>query len=406
MRTAKWVMTAALTTALSACNCGPVTGPDGGTGGGGGGTGGGTTGGGSGGGGGGTGGGVGGGGGAASFTLALTPAAISLAPGGTATIQVDVTRMTGFTGSVALTLEGAPADVTGVFTPNPVNSSTDLSVMGLSIPLTADAGVTTATIKGTSGANVVTTPLALTITAPAETLLINDDGSADNNGTMPATPSPSDLLFTQLLNATGAPWAQFVVTTRENGPSFDQVKNFKTLIWYTGARFGGQGNVETLSSADEIVLQAFLDQGNRKVILFSNSYIYGLPSSTTWTATADTFLSNYLGCIGGESDKLNDATFSAVGGGVMAGLSLSVGLDTPIQTYTDPINPKVGTDSLFTAMLNPNGAGVIAATIASGRKSVGTAGTSTAVYFGFSFENVIDVGGNSKSAAFTRLLAY
>lgn len=411
MRTASWLMTAALTAALSGCNCGPVSNPDGGTGGGGGGggtTGGGTGGGGTGGGGGGSsGGGTGGGGGGvvASFTLDLTPAAVSLAPGGTTTIQVGIDRDPGFTGTVQLGLEGAPAGVTATFTPNPVNGSTTQSSLALNIPLTATPGLTSATIKGTSGALIVTTPLALTVTAPAQVLLVDDDGSDNNQGDTQVVPSPSDLLFTQLLEATGEPWAQYVVPTAVSGPSFEQVKNFQTIIWYTGARWGGTANVNTLSSSDEIVLKAFLDQGGRKVIIFSNAYIYGMPG-TTWTSTTDTFFSNYLGCAGGEADKLNDASFEASGVTVMAGLTLNVGFDTPVNSFTDPVNPKTGTDVFFTAVLDPDGNGDVVTPVAVGRRNVGTAGTSTAIYFGFTFENVIDVSVNSKSTVFGRLLSY
>ncbi len=403
MRAASWVVTAVLSMAFSACNCGPVTGPDGGTGGGN--TGGGTTGGG-----GGSGGGSGGGGGAAAqFTLTLNPGALSLAPGGTGSVSVEVVRVGSFAGDVQLSLENAPAGVTAVFTPNPVNSSTTLSVMGLTIPMPLDAGISIASVKGTSGTDIARATLALTITPPADVLLVDDDGSENNYNTVPATPSASDVLFTQLLTAAAVPYVQYVVPASTNGPTFEQVKNFKTVIWYTGARYGGGGgNVETISSTDELVLKAFLDQGNRKVLIFANSYLYGLPA-IDWTSNhGNGFVGDYLGLEGGAVDKLNDATFTATGGAAttMAGLIVSVGYNNPISTFTDPVNPKVGTDSLFTAMLDPDGNGVAQTCIASGRKNIGTAGNSKAVYFGFSFENIVDVGSNSKPAVFNRLLAY
>lgn len=379
--------------ALGACNCGPGPGTDGGTGGGGAtGGGGGTTG--------------GGGGGTAAFRLSVSPATLSLAPGGSGQRTVEVIRQGSFTGDVQLALEGAPTGVTATFTPNPVTGTS--AVMALTVPLTATPGTSNVTIKGTGNGETATTPLALTITPQAQWLLIDDDGSDNNNGAMPATPSASDLVFTALLQPqSGASWVTYVVPTSMNGPSFDQVKNFQMLIWYTGDRYGGVGNVSTLSSADEVVLKAFLDQGNRKVLIFSNSYIYGFPSGTDWTTTNNTFFRDYVGAAGGASDRLNNVSFSATGAGTMTNLTLAVAADTPINTYTDPINPRSGTDVLFTAVLDPDGSGTSLATpIAVGRKNVGTAGTSSCVYFGFSFENVTDVGTGTKGEVFARLEGY
>ncbi len=103
---------------------------------------------------------------------------------------------------------------------------------------------------------------------------------------------------------------------------------------------------------------------------------------------------------------MNSAGYSVTGATAMAGLTLNVAYNTPINSYTDPVNPATGTDIFFSTMLDPDGNGVVDAAVATGRKNIGTAGTSKAIVFGFPFEDIVDVGTNSKAAVFTRLLAY
>ncbi len=127
--------------------------------------------------------------------------------------------------------------------------------------------------------------------------------------------------------------------------------------------------------SDEAILKASLDQGGRKLVIFASSYFYGQPSGNNWTTAVGPFLSQYVGAQGIAWDCLNHQTYTTTGVGPMAGISMMVADDAPVNTYTDPINPAAGTEPFFTADLDP-GTGVVAATaIASGRKNVGTAGT-------------------------------
>lgn len=381
-------------------SCGSPSTPDGGTGGG---SGGGATGGG---GGGSTGGGTGGGGGGstAQFTFALSATSVSLGQGSVSTVTATLTR-TGDTGPVAFTLSGQPVGVTGAFNPSSVTS--DSTQLTLTAATTAVIGSSSLTVQASGTSGVVTATLPLHVTAPVAVLLVDDDGSDNNQGLANPVASASDDLFRNLLTSAAVPFDVFVVTKDANGPNFAALKNYTTIIWYCGSQYGGTANAGTVSSVDEVNLGAFLDQANRKVVLFADEYLYGTPQGATWTASSSTFVSQYVGAVGYAWDSLNHQAYSATGAGPMAGLALSVASDTPVDTYTDPINPATGTDVLFTAMLDPDGLhGVIAAAIATGRKNVGTAGSSKALYFGFPFENVVDVSANSKSAAFAKVLAY
>ena len=69
--------------------------------------------------------------------LALSSAAVTVVQGQTATVTASITRSGGFTGAVALALEGAPAGLTGTFAPASVPGGATSSTL----TLTADAAL-------------------------------------------------------------------------------------------------------------------------------------------------------------------------------------------------------------------------------------------------------------------------
>lgn len=96
------------------------------------------------------------------FSLKAEPAVVTLAPGGTATITITITR-TNHTEAVRFTAKNLPAGVTATFDP--------VSATGPSLKLTltaaADAASATAniTVEGTDGVRTKTTAIGLTIAA-------------------------------------------------------------------------------------------------------------------------------------------------------------------------------------------------------------------------------------------------
>jgi len=97
------------------------------------------------------------------FSLAATPAAVSLTPGATGqTFSLAATAINGFTGTVAVTITGLPIGVTaspGTLTLTPGVAET----MTLTAAGTAAAGSATLTLTGTSGALSHAVTVALTI---------------------------------------------------------------------------------------------------------------------------------------------------------------------------------------------------------------------------------------------------
>lgn len=82
------------------------------------------------------------------FALAAASAAVSTNAGEQVSTNVSITRTGGFTGAVALVLEGAPAGVIGTFTPNPATGAT--SSLGIATTTAVTPGTYTLTVRGTA----------------------------------------------------------------------------------------------------------------------------------------------------------------------------------------------------------------------------------------------------------------
>ena len=128
------------------------------------------------------------------FTLAPSPATVSIAQGSSATNTVTVTDVGGFTGVVSLSATGLPAGVTAAFATNPATSS---SVVTFTATSTASTGNSTVTISGTSGTLTASTTVPLTVTPPPSFTL---------------SPAPASLSVMQNLSATDT-----VTVTGANG---------------------------------------------------------------------------------------------------------------------------------------------------------------------------------------------
>lgn len=99
------------------------------------------------------------------FTLAASPASLSITQGSSGTDTITVTDVGGFTGSVTLAASGLPSGVTASFGTNPTTGS---SVLTLSASSTATPGTSTVTITGTSGSLTASTTIPLTV-SPLQT---------------------------------------------------------------------------------------------------------------------------------------------------------------------------------------------------------------------------------------------
>lgn len=122
----------------------------------------------------------------AGFTLAASPASLTIARGSSATDTITVTDTGSFSGSVTLSATGLPSGVTATFSTNPTTSS---SVVTFAASTTAASGTTTVTITGTSGTTTASTTISLAV------------GVCDAQG-FALTPSAAALSVTQGASST------------------------------------------------------------------------------------------------------------------------------------------------------------------------------------------------------------
>jgi hypothetical protein len=97
---------------------------------------------------------------AADYSLALAPAALTIAQGANAPTTVTITR-TNFTGAVTLSLGNAPAGVTGSFIP--AASTGTSATLAVRVGAAVTPGVYNLTVNGTGTAGNRSAPLTLTV---------------------------------------------------------------------------------------------------------------------------------------------------------------------------------------------------------------------------------------------------
>ena len=102
-----------------------------------------------------------------SFTLTVLPTTASVAAGASATVNLTVVRLGGFTGAVALTTSTPPAGVTPTFSQTQLPPTATSSTLTLAAAATTAPGTYTITVTGT-GASVTnqSASVQVTVTAP------------------------------------------------------------------------------------------------------------------------------------------------------------------------------------------------------------------------------------------------
>lgn len=119
---------------------------------------------------------------ASDFSLAVSPASVTVNPGSAASYTVNITR-TNFTGSVSFSISGLPAGAAGTFNPNPTTANS--SALSITTTTSTPVGSYVFTVTGVSG--------ALTHTATA-TLVVQ--AAPSGNFTLSITPSSRNVSST------------------------------------------------------------------------------------------------------------------------------------------------------------------------------------------------------------------
>lgn len=132
------------------------------------------------------------------ITVAVDSASRTVAPGGTTTIGITITRTTPFAGPVALSVESAQAGITGAFAPDTIGASATTSTLTVTAGATVAAGAYPITIRA-KGAGITDQTATATINVTA-------------NPTIAFTVSPDSVSIQQ-----GATGNSLVTVTRGGG---------------------------------------------------------------------------------------------------------------------------------------------------------------------------------------------
>src|SRR5437773_1586786 len=148
--------------------------------------------------------------------LSVTSPTASIAQSGSTTIPVSVTRKN-FTGTVTLTVEGAPAGITAIVTPSALDNGVASTTVAVSASATANPGPVTLTVRGKGdGIAEQSATINLTVTVTGnfslgvlsssltvaqggggnQTILVPRSGNNAGNVTLAATGVPSGVTAT------------------------------------------------------------------------------------------------------------------------------------------------------------------------------------------------------------------
>jgi len=143
------------------------------------------------------------------FTVAASPAILSIAQGSSGTSTITVTSTNSFNSAVTLAASGLPTGVTAAFSPNPVTPPANGSItstLTLTASSTATTGTATVTVTGTSGSLNHSATIALTVTAPsggAQIATYNSTYTAPACLTAGSSCASGTSVSTSLLNSAG-----------------------------------------------------------------------------------------------------------------------------------------------------------------------------------------------------------
>ncbi|WP_432876921.1 S8 family serine peptidase [Kribbella sp. CA-245084] len=171
------------------------------------------------------------------FGVAITPSAVSIQPGGTATYSVSVSSSGGFAGDVALSVSGVPAGASATLTPAVVTGGTGTAVLTVTGALSSASLV----ITGTSGSVSHTATASLTVVPPPDygitatpatrsvnagtsttyTVVVSPANGFTGDVTLTATGVPSSVGTASFSPALvhGSGTSQLAITTSPTAPS-------------------------------------------------------------------------------------------------------------------------------------------------------------------------------------------
>ncbi len=230
-------------------------------------------------------------------------------------------------------------------------------------------------------------------------LLVDNDGNTAPSGNA----DPSLTLFQDWLGASVTtyqePSDQSDLTDVDNANP--TLAGIGTIVFFTGALEN-----DTVSPAQQTSLQNWLNEGSHTLILFSPGLVYDTGVNSWGSSETNAFLTQVLGAAEDQDDPdivtapMTDTPVDETASTIVTGSSAVLAFANEQWTVTSGIStvnylfsvidPVPGVDVLATVSADP-GASATAnapAPVVLGRKNIGTAGTSTVVWVGFTVEDI------------------
>ncbi len=246
------------------------------------------------------------------FTLSTAFDNLTLHSGNGGTYEIKINRSGGFTGTVALTLAGAPSGITGTF--NPKSTTGNSSNLAISVDNTVAAGDYKLTVRGKSGGIVSETKLKLKVinlnnpstfslgldpssieikqaSSKPLTVSINKSGSFASNVTLSATNLPTGVSANFNPNPTITS-SELTLTTTAATP----VGSYEITIKGTG---GGKNSEIKLGLS---VLKANIDPENASIsgIISTDNDLISISTNSLNGASLTTQSVEDLGFVEGQ----------------------------------------------------------------------------------------------------------
>ncbi len=108
------------------------------------------------------------------FTISSSPSSLTFQSGSSATSTIQLTSLSSFSGSVALSASVSPSGLTALLNPTSVNLSSGGSATSTLTASSSTPGSYTVTVTGTSGSLSHSTTVTVTVTGPTSVLVASD----------------------------------------------------------------------------------------------------------------------------------------------------------------------------------------------------------------------------------------
>ncbi len=285
----------------------------------------------------------------ANFTIAASPAALSIAQGNQGTSTITTTVSGGFSSSISLSATGAPTGAIVSFNPSTIPApGSGTSTMTITVGASTLVGTYPITVTGNGGGIQQSTTVTLTVTAAANFTIAASPAALSiaqgNQGTSTITTTVSGGFSSSIsLSATGAPTGAIVSFNPSTIPAPGSGTSTMTItvgastlvgtypITVTGNGGGIQQSTTvtlTVTAAANFTISASpaslsVAQGNQGTSTITTTVSGGFSSSISLSAT---------GAPTGTTVSFNPSTIPAPGSGTST-MTITVGASTQVGTY-------------------------------------------------------------------------